>query len=133
MRQKIKNNKKYIIISSLVVLIVSLLVIQVLFNPSESPLSINNEHLTSEYTVNDSLAEITKSSDSAYIAGGRNVKSIFVISNKYDEEIELRSDRFASFYASEPMRATIIVETKSGEKYVIDTIEFESGFDINDQ
>lgn len=129
--EELKDNKKYLIISSLVVLTISILALQIFINPSSSPVPINNGHLTSEYEVNDSVAEITKSNDSAYIVGDRNVESIFVISEDSNEEIELRSDRFASFYASEPTRVTIIARTKSGDKYIVDTIEFEEGFDIN--
>lgn len=130
---KLKNNKKYLIISSLVVLIISIIALQIFINPSSSPVPINNGHLTSEYTVNDSVAEITKSNSSAYIAGDRNIESIFVISEDSNEEIKLKSDRFASFYASEPTRVTIIARTKSGNKYIVDTIEFEEGFDINEE
>lgn len=118
-----KHKNKKILLS-----IISILTVIVILYITLDPFT--QAHLTDEYQVNKSLAEITKTNESLNIEGSDKIESIYMLESGVDEERKISNDQDVRIDALEPTSITIIGQTKSGDKYIIDTIKFTDGTNI---
>jgi hypothetical protein len=109
---------------SIIVILTAIVVFYITLDP------FTPTHLTDEYEVNKSLAEITKTNESLSVDGNKEIDSIYMLESGVDEEKRISSDSEVTIDALEPTLVTIIGQTKNGNKYILDTIEFTKGTNI---